>query len=85
VDIWRGGHTRRDRFPERSFRDLEHLLSTSMECYRQGIMRAYSGVPDFDAYFRLAARMAAETSVEPRAVECFRLRSAPSIPQHSHT
>ena len=40
-----------------AFRDLEHLLRTSIECYRQGIMRADSGVPDLDAYFKLAARM----------------------------
>jgi hypothetical protein len=40
-----------------AFRDLEHLLRTSIECYRQGIMRTNSGAPDFDAYFELAARM----------------------------
>ncbi len=39
------------------FRDLEHLLKTSIECHREGIMRAFAGEPDFDAYFALAARM----------------------------
>jgi len=40
-----------------AFRDLEHLLRTSIECYRQGVMRTDSGAPDFDAYYKLAARM----------------------------
>jgi hypothetical protein len=40
-----------------AFRDLEHLLRTSVECYRQGIMRADDGLPDFNAYIRPAAQM----------------------------
>src|SRR5262249_24316364 len=39
------------------FLDLEHLLRTSIECYRQGIMRPPPAIPDFHAYSRLAARM----------------------------
>jgi hypothetical protein len=40
-----------------AFRDLEHLLRTSIECYRQGIMSADSDLPDFAAYFKLVAQM----------------------------
>jgi hypothetical protein len=40
-----------------AFRNLEHLLRTSIECYRQGIMTDDSGLPDFMAYFELAAQM----------------------------
>jgi hypothetical protein len=40
-----------------AFRDLEHLLRTSMECYRQGIMSTDSDLSDFIAYFELAAQM----------------------------
>jgi hypothetical protein len=40
-----------------AFRDLEHLLRTSIECYRQGIIAAESDLPDFTAYFELVAQM----------------------------
>jgi hypothetical protein len=39
------------------FQDLEHLLKTSVECYRQGIMRSGDDLPDVDAFFKLAARL----------------------------
>lgn len=40
-----------------AFPDLEHLLKTSIECYRQGVIRPESGLADFHAYYRLAATM----------------------------
>jgi hypothetical protein len=40
-----------------AFRDLECLLRTSIECYRQGIMSTDSDLPDFEAYFELVAQM----------------------------
>jgi hypothetical protein len=40
-----------------AFRNLEHLLRTSIECCRRGIMSDDSGRPDFTAYFKLAAQM----------------------------
>jgi hypothetical protein len=39
------------------FSDLEHLLKTSIECYRQGIMRSDHGLADFFKYYKLAARL----------------------------
>jgi hypothetical protein len=39
------------------FLDLEHLLKTSIECYREGIMESDDGIPDFFAYYKLAKRM----------------------------
>jgi hypothetical protein len=39
-----------------AFRNLERLLRTSIECYRQGIMSDLD-MPDFMAYFELAAQM----------------------------
>ena len=39
------------------FSDLEHLLKTSVECYRQGIMRSGDDPPDFMRFYKLAARI----------------------------
>ena len=39
------------------FSDLEHLLKTSIECYRQGIMRTDDRSPDFARFSQLAARL----------------------------
>jgi hypothetical protein len=40
-----------------AFHDLADLLKTSIECYRQGVMRSGADLPDFRAYYKLAARM----------------------------
>jgi len=40
-----------------AFASLDQLLKTSIECYRQGILRAESEPADFHAYYRLAATM----------------------------
>jgi len=40
-----------------AFADLEHLLKTSIECYRQGIMRTSDDGPDFRRFSQLAARL----------------------------
>ena len=39
------------------FTDLEHLLQTSIECYRQGIMQSEDESPDFTRFYKLAARL----------------------------
>jgi hypothetical protein len=39
------------------FADLEHLLKTSIKCYRQGIMRSDESSPDFSRFYKLAARL----------------------------
>ena len=38
------------------FSDLEHLLRTSIECYRQGIMRSDDESPDFNRFYKLARK-----------------------------
>jgi hypothetical protein len=39
------------------FTDSEHLVKTSIECYRQGIMRSADHPPDFTRFYKLAARL----------------------------
>ena len=39
------------------FADLEHLLETAIECYRQGIMQSDDSGADFHRFYKLAARL----------------------------